>query len=104
VPSENWNEILSRNLTKRRYDDLVTTEPRVLFSNRESPLYLSDLLCLLKDPLVLPFIDDRRSEIVKAIDQVNKLRKDVHALSVTDTEFAAAQLAFDYLDAEFSGP
>jgi hypothetical protein len=65
ISAENWTEILSRNLTKRRYDDLVTTEPRVLFSNQESPLYLSDILCLLKDPVVLPFIDDRRSEIVK---------------------------------------
>jgi hypothetical protein len=104
IAPEGWDEILSRNLTKRRYEDLATTEPRILFSNRESPLYLSDLLCLLKDPLVLPFIEDRRSEIIKRIDQVNKLRKDAHALSVTDAEFASAQFAFDYLDAEFAEP
>lgn len=87
-----------------RYEALNSTEPRVLFSNQQSPLYLSDLLMLLKDLEVLPFMSERRSEVIRTLDLVNKLRKDAHALSVTDLEFAAVRSAFDYLETEFSGP
>jgi hypothetical protein len=102
-PTE-WNEILSNALTNKRREALVTIEPAVLFSSKESPLYLTDLLMVLKDTSVLPFLADRRKTIIGSLDTINRLRKDAHANLVTDTEMALVRSAFDYAEAEFSAP
>lgn len=104
VSAVQWSEILTKNLTNKRREALITTEPSILFSSKESPLFLSDLLMLLKDQAVLPFLADRRGHIIKLLDTINKLRKDAHAITVSDTDIASARSAFDYLEAEFSAP
>jgi hypothetical protein len=97
-----WTLLLKKQLTQKRFEQLATFEPRVLFSNRSSPLYLSDLLALLGDDRVLSYLGDRRSGIRSALDSANKFRADAHAKNVTEEEYRSAQLAFDRLEAEFS--
>ncbi len=104
VEAIKWSDIVSRNLTKRRLEQLPSYEPSVLFSSKESPLYLSDLLMMLKDGEVLSYLGDRRSDVLKALDAVNRLRKDAHAKVITDDEMDQARSAFEYLEAEFLPP
>lgn len=104
VSAEDWPSFIEENLTKTRREALLSTEPSSLFSKKQSPLYLSDLLMLLKDKNILPYLGDRRSIVSKDLDTINKLRKDAHANRVTDSEMNAARRAFDNLEAEFLPP
>jgi hypothetical protein len=101
---DEWEAMLRMALTQRRIEGLSSFEPSHLFSRRESPLYLSDLLAMLKLSNVLPYIDGSRRNIVAALDSVNRLRKDAHANAVTDQDLASARAAFEVLEAEFSSP
>lgn len=99
-----WADMINSTLTRARLDGLNTLEPSVLFSVRESPLYLTDLLALIKNERVLGYLGDRRRHIVKSLDIVNRLRKDAHANRVEDKDIEDAREAFLYLEAEFSPP
>jgi hypothetical protein len=101
ITGDVWDAALKKNITVRRYDELSSIAPAYLLSKRTSPLYLTDLMMLLKDGNILPYLADRRSGIVSAIDVVNKLRKDAHAMWVGDNEFEDVRKAFDLLEAEF---
>ncbi len=101
MTGEVWEAALKENLTGRRYDELPSIAPAYLLSKKTSPLYLTDLMMLLKDFHILPYLDDRRSNVVSAINTVNKLRKDAHALWVGDKEVEGVRKAFDLLEAEF---
>lgn len=103
TPAE-WNQILESNLTKARRASLAGTEPGFLFSNKSSPLYLSDLFVLLKDTRILPYLSERRSHVVRCLDIINNLRKDAHAMTVSDSDIASARSAFEYLEGEFTMP
>ncbi|HQU70529.1 MAG TPA: hypothetical protein PLI43_20360 [Albidovulum sp.] len=65
IPSYEWEDVLERNLTKVRFSNLTNKLPSFLFSPKTSPLYLSDLILLLKDEAVLPFIEttERKSSL-----------------------------------------
>ena len=104
VPTTEWNRILSSALTNKRREALSTTEPGVLFSSKQSPLFLTDLLMLLKDFVVLPFLGERRTTIISFLDVINKLRKDAHALEPSNEDMVSVRSAFDYLEAEFCIP
>ncbi len=104
VDSASWLTVLEKNLTKKRYSDLASTEPNFLFSNASSPLYLSDLLALLRDERVIPYVQEQRTVILSYLDTINKLRKDAHALDVNDTEIDAARKAFEFLEVQFCNP
>lgn len=104
VDGTRWVEILRDNLTAKRFSGLESLEPAFLFSKKTSPLYLTDLLMLLKDDGVLPYLATRRSELVAALDMINKLRKDAHAMEVSSEEIVKARKAFDTLEAEFAEP
>lgn len=97
-----WKIVLEDCLTTKRLEALQSTEPVFLFSPKTSPLYLSDLLMLMKDARVLPYLHERRSTIVKSLDSVNRIRKDAHGRSVGDSELSEVRAAFDHLEAEFS--
>jgi hypothetical protein len=104
IPPIDWQRTLDVKLTVKRREAMKTTEPSVLFSRKDSPLYLSDLLMLLKDLTVLPYLRERRSKVVRSLDEINKLRRDAHAITVTDTEMTTVRSAFDYLEGEFITP
>ena len=91
VSPDEWNNILSESMTGCRFDKLLSLEPKNLFSSNSSPLYLSDLFMLIKDHRVLPYLSGRRSKIVEQLDVINKLRKDAHALVVSDDDIARAR-------------
>jgi hypothetical protein len=99
-----WRETVEKNFTKKRFLALTTLEPRVLFSSKESPLYFSDLIMLIRDKDVLPYIEGDRSAILSAMDTVNKLRRDAHALQIDDDELKSAREAFLILESEFVAP
>lgn len=101
MTSDMWEATLKGNLTARRYDELSSIAPAYILSKKTSPLYLSDLLLLLKDSVILPYLDDRRSNVVSAVDTINRLRKDAHAMWVGDKEVESVRKAFDLLEAEF---
>lgn len=92
------------NEARNRRESLNSLEPNVLFSSRGSPLYLSDLLALIRDGRVLPYLSDQRSEITRVLDVVNKLRRDAHAIQVSDNDLSSARAAFERLEVEFSPP
>ena len=102
-PAE-WHEIIVRNLTKKRYEALASHEPKLLFSRQSSPLYLSDLMMLLKDEMVLPFLQDRRSLVVKNMSLVNGFRIDAHANAIGDDDMTRIRSALDLLESEFLQP
>ncbi len=104
VKGPDWNELVQRSLTKARLQNLINFEPSFLFSSKDSPLYLTDLMGFLRDETVLPYVNENRSRISRYLDVVNKLRKDAHANSVSDGELIAVREAFDYLEGEFSPP
>jgi hypothetical protein len=104
VSAEEWHDLLSSSLTRKRMEALSTTEPAILFSHRESPLYLTDILAIIKNEKVMPYLNHRRSLIIKYIDVINKLRKDAHANKVEDADIESAREAFDFLETEFSPP
>ena len=103
VPQSEWRDIIEGGLTKSRYDSLSSYEPLFLFSRQSSPLYLSDLMMLLKDGRALPFLNDR-SVIVQNMDLVNKSRIDAHANEVGDEAMAQIRSALYFLEAEFLQP
>lgn len=102
IEQDGWEIILMNSLTAKRFEGLSSLEPSYLFSKSTSPLYLSDLMMILKNPTVLPYLADRRSKIVTAIDTVNRTRKDAHANAVSASEIDAVRAAFDLLETEFS--
>lgn len=104
IDGTRWIEILKENLTTKRFSGLENLEPAFLFSKTTSPLYLTDLLMLLKNDEVLPYLAGRRSELVTSLDMINKLRKDAHAKEVSSEEIILARKAFDALEAEFGEP
>lgn len=104
ISSSEWEQTLDESLTTRRRESLASTEPAVLFSRNESPLYFTDLLMLIKNSRVLPYLESRRSDFTKFMNEVNKFRADAHAKSVSDGEMASAREALEYLESEFTPP
>ncbi|MFB2551689.1 ATP-binding protein [Ensifer soli] len=103
ITLEDWVDILEKNLTLKRFSDLTSNEPAYLLSKETSPLYLTDLLMIMKDERILPYIEDRRSDLLKAINVVNKLRKDTHARDISNLEMTSVRQAFETLEGEFCG-
>jgi hypothetical protein len=101
---EIWYDVLSKGLTRKRFEALDTTEPRRLFSKTSSPLYFTDLIALLRDERVLPHIRNQRSSILTAMNTVNEYRKDGHANELLAEEFDRVCEALDELEAEFGAP
>ena len=103
VPPTEWQEIIKVNLTTKRYERLPSYEPRILFSRKSSPLYLSDLMVLLKDRRVLPFLQNRPL-IVQYMNLINKFRIDAHANEIADEDMTDVRTALEFLEAEFIQP
>jgi hypothetical protein len=105
LPASEWIALLRGGLTRRRYENLASTEPRVLFSRTTSPLYWTDLISILNLDCVLEYLGERKSAILKAMHTVNSLgRKDSHANELTDEEFSLVSEALSVLEDEFKQP
>lgn len=103
--SSEWTTILEKGLSKTRFTQLPSVEPRQLFSRGSSPLYWSDLMTLLKLEEVFPYLGDQRSALVKAMHTVNSLgRKDTHAKELSEIEMNEVRASLDQLESEFSQP
>ena len=98
IPAAEWAEVIDSTMTTSRRSALTTYEPGIIFSRKDSPLYLSDLLMIIKDERVLPYLGGRRSGVVSALNIVNALRKDAHARTVVDGEMIAVRAALDVLE------
>jgi len=101
VDRASWEGLLEKQLSKRRFDGLESLEARFLLSNSTSPLYLTDLIALLADHHVLPYLGERRSDLRASLHEINKFRSDAHAKNIGDNEFAHAQKIFDKVETEF---
>ena len=101
VSDDKWQNILKQRLTVQRWKRLESLAPRDLFSRVSSPLYLSDLLALLGDDQVLPFLGERRSTLRNSLDVVNRCRKDAHSNEITVEEMKELRKAFEVLEGEF---
>jgi len=104
VPLAEWASILERQLSNSRFTALPSVEPRILFSRQGSPLYFSDIMRILKSENVLPYLEDRRDEVLKAMALVNIHRKDAHANEFSDAEISDVRDALDLLESEFLQP
>merc|ERR1711916_154363 len=94
LDGDSWKETLKRCLTNTRYQRLPSLEPRLLFSKTDCPLYWSDLMNILKDEHVLPFIGGRRSSIIEAMQTINDIgRPDAHAKEVTKEKLSKIRSA-----------
>lgn len=102
--SAKWNDIVEGSLTKKRLSDLKSYNPTVLFSNAASPLYLSDLLMLLKHNEIRPLLGEDCSRIIGDISALNSLRKDAHANSPQQDEMKDFRLVCDRLETDFFVP
>ncbi|OJU59244.1 MAG: hypothetical protein BGO08_06315 [Altererythrobacter sp. 66-12] len=96
-----WSMALEKQLSKKRFEALRSHDARFLLSNSTSPLYLTDLIALLGNERVLPYLGVRRSQIRAGLNKVNDFRGDAHAKNISDEEFAAAQRTFEELEDEF---
>ncbi|WP_372012754.1 hypothetical protein [Tistrella mobilis] len=100
-----WETLLKDCLTNKRFGQLDSIEPRILFSKGESPLYWTDLISILKSELILPYINDRRPDILNAMNHINqKGRKDAHAGSVSQEDIEELRRSFSILEDEFAHP
>lgn len=105
LDGDSWKETLKRCLTNTRYQRLPSLEPRLLFSKTDCPLYWSDLMNILKDEHVLPFIGGRRSSIIEAMQTINDIgRPDAHAKEVTKEKLSKIRSALGLLEEEFCPP
>jgi hypothetical protein len=105
VSNDEWKDVLRSALTESRYASLPTYEPHVLLSRSGSPMYFSDLLALLRDVRVLPYLEDhRRSAISGHMNLVNRLRRDAHANEFSDDEFEKVIQSLTELELEFLAP
>lgn len=101
VDASEFVSIISSQLSKRRFEALDRLDYRFLFSNIETPLYLTDLVAILGSEKVLPYLGSRRSELRAALNEVNKYRADAHAKDILDQEMVNAKIAFDAVEDEF---
>lgn len=100
-----WKSLLERQLSAVRFKALRSVEPRILFSKSESPLYWTDLISLLKSTDIFPYLGDRRSLVLRAMNMINsKGRGDSHAKEVSAEDAKAVRESFDVLEAEFQQP
>lgn len=104
VQDQEWVDILSSELTNKRFDALQTTEPAVLLSNKSSPLYLSDLAAILKDGRVMNHLSARRPLIISNLHKLNALRKDAHGNSPSFDEIETFRQVCDELESDFFIP
>jgi len=104
IDSDDIMKLFEKQLTGRRFSQLTSLEPSVLFSSERSPLYLIDVMLLLKCDKVLPHIDRNRNRIIESLDIVNKFRVDAHALSVDDASMSRVRSAFEFLESIFAPP
>lgn len=103
--SEHWGDLLETSLTKIRFNGLSSREPRVLFSQKSSPLYWTDLIGLLTSERVFPYLAERRQSLIDAMRKVNfEGRKDTHAKAMTQTEYQELEAQFRILEDEFADP
>lgn len=100
-----WNSVVKSNLSVRRFENLPSIEPRVLFSRKSSPLYWTDLLMFLKSEEVLRHLGSRRRDILVAMEVVNRYgRKDGHANEMTMADVDGVRKALSVLESEFQQP
>ncbi len=104
ISSVKWNEVLERQLTKARLEKISGLEPQIVCARANSPLYLSDLMMILRDQDALPYLDTIRSTVVEKISTVNAIRKDAHANAVSEADMEKLRSAFDYLESQFGEP
>ncbi len=104
ISSNHWSEIIDQSLTAKRREALSSLEPGNLFSSKNSPLYLSDLLVIIKHSDVMRHLGHRKTILLLSMNCVNKLRRDAHALVVSDAEMTEVRRSFDVLETEFSPP
>jgi len=97
-----WDAILERSLTKSRHTSIADSDPRVLLKADASPLYLSDLLMIIKHQDVLQYLVDRKSSITDAINTVNRLRLDAHSNDISEEDHRNAISALSLLEDEFA--
>jgi hypothetical protein len=96
------DSILRESLTEKRLQGLSDLNPNLIFSVGSSPLYLTDLLMIIKNEKVLSHIGARKSQITDCLNTLNRIRRDAHARDVTIEEMQSFNHAADILEAEFS--
>lgn len=105
LSADEWGDLLERSMTRQRFAALSTNEARVLFSPKGSPLYWTDLMGLIGDSAVFPYLEARRLELLEAMKIVNfDGRKDSHAKEITQSDYRAVDEALSVLEEEFSDP
>lgn len=95
------NQIFQNSLSKKRLEVINSSDPRVLFSAETSPLYLTDLIAILEDEFVLPFLLHQRTKVRQHLNSVNKYRADAHAKYISDEDFKDACHSFEFLESIF---
>ena len=73
VAPEQWNALVKESLTEKRRAELSSYEPNYLFSRKESPLYFSDLIGLLRHNESMAYLSNK-SRVLGYMDRVNKMR------------------------------
>ncbi|QIQ85796.1 hypothetical protein [Erythrobacter sp.] len=93
-----FEDVLSKSLTKKKYDGLQDTNPKFLFSSESSPLYLVDLISIIGHQECLTHLSSSKPKIRESLHIVNKFRADAHAKNICDEDFDNACDCFDYLE------
>jgi hypothetical protein len=101
IDQEEFQGLLDKQLSKRRFEALTDFSPKYLFSQATSPLYLTDLISLIGNERVLPHLGSRRSIIRNNLNLANTFRADAHSKNISDSDFDQAKNAFDLLEEEF---
>jgi hypothetical protein len=99
-----WLDVLKVNMNSGRHARLPSTEPNLVLSKGNSPLFYTDLIALLKDGRVLPHLSSKRSEIMEQMERVNRLRRDAHANEFSQNQFADLVVDLEELESEFLAP
>lgn len=105
LSSNEWFDIIKETLSTNRFEALRSTEPKVLFSQKSSPLYWTDLINFVRSEKVFLHLGSQKESIVKAMSKINFLgRSDSHAKKISELEFQDLDAAFSILEDEFAEP
>jgi hypothetical protein len=100
-----FRNVFDGAFSNKRKSEINDFRPENIFSTKKSPLYLNDLIKILKDEQVLKNqLEGRRSTVVANLALINSLRVDAHAKEISPAEMNDLRKAFDILEIEFETP
>jgi hypothetical protein len=104
LTAQEWTETWSQSLSQKRLTELGALTRQEAFSRNNSPLYLLDLMGIIRYSKQYSNHDSSNMSILAAIDIVNRNRIDAHAKKISDNDYLKLSQALIFLENIFLPP